>query len=169
MLTGESTILRADIVYDSGKTINSTLDYGQIEGGFVQGLGNVTTEQIYFSDDGKLLSDGTWNYKIPCSKSIPVEFNVNLLDYVPRADARTPLDTYGIRSAKSTGEPPLVLASSAFFAIKAAIREARRESGLATWVELDSPATVERIQNACRVRNIDLLLTEPGPPSVSPP
>jgi xanthine dehydrogenase/oxidase len=150
VLTGEHSILRADVVYDSGKTINSGLDYGQIEGGFVQGIGNVTCEQIYHAADGRLLADGTWQYKIPCTKSIPIEFNIHLLDYIPSPDAKTPLDNYGIHSAKSTGEPPLVLAASAFFAIKHAILAARAEAGCKEWFELESPATVERIQTACR-------------------
>jgi xanthine dehydrogenase/oxidase len=149
VLTGELSIIRSDIVYDCGKTINAPLDYGQIEGAFVQGIGNVTTEQIYNSENGRLISDGTWNYKIPCSKTIPIEFNVYLLDYVPTPGARTPLDTYGIRSAKSTGEPPLVLASSVFFAIKRAILSARADAGLLDWFELQSPATVEKIRMAC--------------------
>jgi xanthine dehydrogenase/oxidase len=158
VLTGEHTIVRADIVYDCGKTINSGLDYGQIEGGFVQGIGNVTSEELFHRSDGELISDGTWNYKIPCSQSIPVEFNVYLLDYVPSPDAKTPLDAYGIRSAKSTGEPPLVLASSVFFAIRHAIAAARAESGSTDWFELASPATVERIQTACKVHARDLSL-----------
>jgi xanthine dehydrogenase/oxidase len=161
VLTGEHSIVRADIVYDSGKTINAGLDYGQIEGGFVQGVGNVTSEELYHANDGRLLADGTWNYKIPCSKSIPIEFNVYLLDYIPSSDAKTPLDTYGIRSAKSTGEPPLVLASSVFFAIKHAILAARQDAGSSDWFELESPATVERIQSACLVRPNDLVMKEP--------
>jgi xanthine dehydrogenase/oxidase len=160
VLTGEHSIVRADVVYDSGKTINASLDYGQIEGGFVQGIGNVTTEELYYGHDGELLSDGTWNYKIPCSKTIPIEFNVYLLDYVPSADAKTPLDNYGIRSAKSTGEPPLVLASSVFFAIKHAILAARKDAGRSDWFELPSPATVERIQSACLVLPDALVMKE---------
>jgi xanthine dehydrogenase/oxidase len=161
VLTGEHSIIRADVVYDSGKTINSGLDYGQIEGGFVQGIGNVTSEQTYHAKDGKLLADGTWNYKIPCSKSIPIEFNVDLLDYIPSPDAKTPLDDYGIRSAKSTGEPPLVLESSVFFAIKHAILAAREDAGSLDWFELESPATVERIQAACLVRPDALVMKNP--------
>jgi xanthine dehydrogenase/oxidase len=152
-LTGEHTILRADVVYDCGKTINAGLDYGQIEGGFVQGVGNVTTEELFYGSDGELIADGTWNYKIPCSQSIPIEFNVYLLDYIPSPDAKTPLDTYGIRSAKSTGEPPLVLSTSVFYAIRHAIASARAENGVTDWFELPSPATVERIQTACRARS----------------
>ena len=159
ILTGEHTIVRADVVYDSGKTINPGLDYGQIEGGFVQGIGNVTSEELYHGKEGELISDGTWNYKIPCTQSIPVEFNVYLLDYVPSADARTPLDTYGIRSAKSTGEPPLVLSTSVFFAIRHAVSAARSEVGSSDWIDLDLPATVERIHNACQLSAEDLSIT----------
>ena len=153
VLTGEFSILRSDIIYDAGQSINPTLDVGQVQGGFVQGVGNVTTEQMYYAEDGKPYSNGTWNYKPPCSKTIPVEFNVSLLEYV-RTDHRTgiPMDKYGIMSSKSTGEPPLVLANSVFFAIKHAIMAARQAAGWQKWFELESPATVERIRQACWVR-----------------
>jgi xanthine dehydrogenase/oxidase len=157
VLTGECTVLRTDILYDAGQSLNPLLDAGQIWGGFVQGLGNVTTEEMYYADDGRPISDGTWNYKPPCTKTIPVELNVALLDYVktnPITDL--PLDPYGIQSSKSTGEPPLVLANTVFFAIKHAILAARNDAGVIGWFELESPATVERIQQACRV-------VSPGP------
>src|SRR5260221_11570716 len=95
VLTGEFSVLRSDIIYDAGKSLNSTLDFGQIEGGFVQGIGNVTTEEVYYEADGRLGSIGTWNYKPPCSKTIPVEFNVSLLEYV-RTDhvTDTPMEDY---------------------------------------------------------------------------
>ncbi len=158
VLTGEVTILRSDILFDAGKSLNALLDAGQIWGGFVQGLGNVTTEEMYYADDGRPISNGTWNYKPPCSKTIPVEFNVTLLDYEktsPLTDL--PLDPYGIQSSKSTGEPPLVLASSVFFAIKHAVHAAREDAGVEDWFELPSPATVEQIQLACA--------GAPGPPA----
>ena len=150
VLTGEFTILRSDIIYDAGQSINAELDFGQIEGGFIQGIGNVTTEEMYYAPDGRPYSDGTWNYKPPCSKTIPIEFNANLLQYV-RTDHRTdtPIDRYGIMSSKSTGEPPFVLANSVFFAIKHAIMAARQAAGRYEWFELESPATVERIRQAC--------------------
>ncbi|GAC1637261.1 MAG: hypothetical protein NVS4B9_30400 [Ktedonobacteraceae bacterium] len=150
VLTGEFTILRSDIIYDAGQSINTELDFGQVEGGFVQGVGNVTTEEMYYDSDGRPYSDGTWNYKPPCSKTIPIEFNANLLQYV-RTDHRTdtPIDRYGIMSSKSTGEPPFVLATSVFFAIKHAIMAARKAAGQDEWFELESPATVERIRQAC--------------------
>jgi xanthine dehydrogenase/oxidase len=153
VLTGEFSILRSDIIYDAGQSINPTLDVGQVQGGFIQGVGNVTTEQMYYDEDGKPYSDGTWNYKPPCSKTIPVEFNASLLEYV-RTDQRTgtPMDRYGIMSSKSTGEPPLVLANSVFFAIKHAVMAARQAAGWQEWFELESPATVERIRQACWLR-----------------
>jgi xanthine dehydrogenase/oxidase len=150
VLTGEFSILRSDIIYDAGQSINSDLDFGQVEGGFIQGVGNVTTEEKYYAQDGRPYSDGTWNYKPPCSKTIPVEFNASLLEYV-RTNHRTatPMDRYGIMSSKSTGEPPLVLANTVFFAIKRAILAARQAAGVSGWFELESPATVERIRQAC--------------------
>jgi xanthine dehydrogenase/oxidase len=150
VLTGEFMILRSDIIYDAGQSINTELDFGQVEGGFIQGVGNVTTEEIYYASDGRPYSDGTWHYKPPCSKTIPIEFNANLLQYV-RTDHRTdtPMDKYGIMSSKSTGEPPFVLANSVFFAIKHAIMAARQAAGWHEWFELESPATVERIRQAC--------------------
>jgi xanthine dehydrogenase/oxidase len=150
VLTGEFTILRSDILFDAGKSLNALLDAGQIWGGFVQGVGNVTTEEMYYAADGRPISNGTWNYKPPCSQTIPVEFNVALLDYEktsPLTDL--PLDPYGIQSSKSTGEPPLVLANTVFFAIKHAVHAAREDAGVEGWFELPSPATVEQIELAC--------------------
>ena len=153
VLTGEFMILRSDIIYDAGQSLNTELDFGQVEGGFIQGVGNVTTEELYYASDGRPYSDGTWNYKPPCSKTIPIEFNASLLQYV-RTDhpTDTPMDKYGIMSSKSTGEPPFVLASSVFFAIKHAIMAARQAAGRDEWFELESPATVERIRQACWAR-----------------
>ena len=174
VLTGEFSILRADLLYDAGKSLNSVLDIGQIQGGFVQGIGNLVTEQLVYGRDGQLLSDGTWDYKPPCSKTIPLDFRVTLL----RADKHTHLpengldraiiaavtsrgiaiDPSAIQSSRTSGEPPFVLASSAFFAIKHAILAARQDQGDNQWFELEAPATVERIQGACRVRPEHLVL-----------
>ena len=142
--------MRSDILFDAGKSLNALLDAGQIWGGFVQGVGNVTTEEMYYDEDGRPISNGTWNYKPPCSQTIPVEFNVALLDYEktsPLTDL--PLDPYGIQSSKTTGEPPLVLANTVFFAIKHAVHAAREDAGVEGWFELPSPATVEQIALAC--------------------
>jgi xanthine dehydrogenase/oxidase len=152
VLTGEHEILRSDIVYDAGKSLNPKIDIGQIEGGFIQGVGNVTTEEIYYAENGMLYPDGTWNYKPPETRNIPIDFNVYILKYV-RMDEKTfaPMDHYGIQSSKSTGEPPLVLANTVFFAIKHAIMDFRKAQGHAEWIALESPATIERIQQACKV------------------
>jgi len=154
-LTGEFMLLRTDILYDAGKSLNPALDVGQVWGGFVQGLGNVTTEQMYFAPDGRPWSDGTWNYKPPCSKTIPVDFRVTLLSYERTSPVDDlPIDPYGIQSSKSTGEPPLVLANTVFFALKHAVLAARAEFGVTSWFELESPATVARIQQACMVEGL---------------
>ena len=123
----------------------------QIEGAFVQGIGTLTSEQTRYADDGRLITNGTWEYKPPFSKSIPEVLNVHMLRY-PADDSAggPPLDRFGVLSSKATGEPPLVLATSAFFAIKHAILAARQEhAGDSGWFDLDAPATTERIRQAC--------------------
>jgi len=150
VLTGEFEIRRADLVYDAGDSLNDNIDYGQIEGGFIQGVGCLTTEELLYGEDGRVISDGTWEYKIPCVKTIPREFNVYLLKYVSSGVKTDPRkDPYGINSSKSTGEPPLVLANTVFFAIRNAIAAARKDQGLTDWFDLSAPATVQKIQMAC--------------------
>ena len=108
----------------------------------------LTSEQTRYADDGRLITNGTWEYKPPFSKSIPKILNVHMLRYDESDSA--PLDRFGVLSSKATGEPPLVLATTAFFAIKHAILAARIEhAGDATWFELDAPATAERIRMSC--------------------
>lgn len=153
VLTGHYEIIQSDIVYDAGDSLNDNIDVGQIEGGFMQGVGCLTTEEMLYGPCGEVVSDGTWEYKPPCSKTIPQKFNVYLLKYVAVDDPHAPLkDTYGINSSKSTGEPPLVLSNTVFFAIKHAIAEARRDNGVVDWFTLDAPATVEKIKLACNVK-----------------
>jgi len=177
VLTGEFSILRADLLYDAGKSLNPALDIGQVQGAFVQGIGNLTTEQLLYAEDGQLISDGTWEYKPPCSKTIPVDFRVTLLKADKLAqhpeklidpgaiESRKPKGTViapaAIQSSRSTGEPPLVLANTVFFAIKHAILAARQDQGHNEWFELEAPATVERIQSACHLRPEQLVLQHP--------
>ena len=78
MLTGEFTILRADILYDAGKSPNPAIDIGQLEGGYVKGVGFVTTEEVVYDHEGRLVTDNIWSYKPPCSKTIPLDFRVRL-------------------------------------------------------------------------------------------
>jgi xanthine dehydrogenase/oxidase len=146
VLTGQSQILRADILYDAGHSLNPCLDVGQIEGGFVQGAGLMTTEQLMYEPDGRLYSDGTWEYKPPTSKSIPIDFRVTI-----SRGGRPTADDSAVAGSRALGEPPFVLSTSVFFAIKQAIMAARRDQGDDTWFTMPAPATVGRIRQHCRV------------------
>jgi xanthine dehydrogenase molybdopterin binding subunit len=114
ILTGQHTLLRTDIVQDVGDSINSGIDIGQIEGGFVQGLGWVTTEEIKWDTKGNLMTHSPDTYKIPTVQDIPKDFRVELLENAPN-----PIGT--IRRSKAIGEPPFMLALSVWLAIKDAI------------------------------------------------
>jgi xanthine dehydrogenase/oxidase len=175
MLTGQSSILRSDLLYDAGKSLNPLLDIGQVQGAFVQGVGNLTVEEVLTDERGRLISDGTWEYKPPCSKTIPIDFRVTLLrsDKLLQPDKpldpalierlsgkRTAVSPAAIQSSRTVGEPPLILANTVFFAIKHAILAARQDGGDDRWFELESPATVERIQAACQVQTEQLVLRQ---------
>uniref|UniRef100_A0A671QHA9 Xanthine dehydrogenase/oxidase n=1 Tax=Sinocyclocheilus anshuiensis TaxID=1608454 RepID=A0A671QHA9_9TELE len=140
-LTGSHKNLHTCIVMDVGKSLNPALDIGQVEGGFMQGLGLFTLEELRYSPDGYLYTRGPGMYKIPAFGDIPIELKVSLLRDTPNEKA--------IFSSKAVGEPPLFLAASVFYAIKDAITAARAESNLTGPFRLDSPATPERIRNAC--------------------
>ncbi|HEY0323382.1 MAG TPA: molybdopterin cofactor-binding domain-containing protein [Pyrinomonadaceae bacterium] len=160
VLTGETTILRTDILFDAGKSLNPCLDVGQLEGGFVQGAGLMTTEQMMYEETGRLYSNGTWEYKPPCSQSIPVDFRVALNGSVRIRMGNNKQEEAGaaVLSSRAIGEPPLVLGTTVFFAIKHAILSARRDQGDGSWFEMEAPATVGRIQRACRVERSALRL-----------
>uniref|UniRef100_A0A8B9VYE6 Xanthine dehydrogenase n=1 Tax=Anas zonorhyncha TaxID=75864 RepID=A0A8B9VYE6_9AVES len=140
-LTGDHKNVRTDIVMDVGTSLNPAIDIGQIEGAFVQGLGLFTMEELRYSPEGNLYTRGPGAYKIPAFGDIPTEFYVSLLRDCPNSKA--------VYSSKAVGEPPLFLSASVFYAIKDAIYSARKESGLTEPFRLDSPATPERIRNAC--------------------
>uniref|UniRef100_A0AAY4DHY6 FAD-binding PCMH-type domain-containing protein n=1 Tax=Denticeps clupeoides TaxID=299321 RepID=A0AAY4DHY6_9TELE len=124
-------------------------------GAFMQGLGLFTLEELHYSPQGSLLTRGPGMYKIPAFGDIPVELQVSLLRDSPNDKA--------IFSSKVLGEPPLFMAASVFYAIKDAITAARSESGLSGPFRLDSPATSERIRNACEDRFTKLCPpAEPG-------
>ena len=143
-LTGDHQVIRTDIVMDLGSSINPAIDIGQIEGGFMQGYGLFTMEEMIYSPNGQIYSKGPGMYKIPGFADIPGEFNVSLLTGAPNPRA--------VYSSKAVGEPPLFLASSIFFAIKKAIEEARKEEKLEGNFNLVSPATSSRIRMACMDR-----------------
>ncbi|MCX8097488.1 MAG: xanthine dehydrogenase molybdopterin binding subunit [Casimicrobiaceae bacterium] len=134
-LTGETRLLRVDILHDCGRSLNPALDRGQIEGAFVQGMGWLTSEELVWGRDGRLLTHAPSTYKIPTAGDVPPVFNVWLLDDAPNAEET-------IYRSKAVGEPPLMLALSVHRAIVAAI------AGLAprgTVIRLDAPATPERV------------------------
>jgi len=138
--TGESRILQADIIQDCGNSLNENIDIGQIEGGFIQGLGWLTCEELHFSKDGKLLTTGPSTYKLPGSRDAPPKFKVKLLENADN-DEKT------IFRSKAVGEPPLLLAISHFLAIKDAIKAA---NPLSKPELLNAPATPSEILKVIR-------------------
>jgi len=112
-LTGYHKNLRTDILHDVGDSINPGIDLGQVEGGFIQGVGWCTTEEIKWDDKGNLLNHSPDTYKIPSVQDVPEDFRVELLQHVPNPNA--------IRKSKAVAEPPLMLAFSTWLAIKDAI------------------------------------------------
>ena len=131
--TGASRILRADLIEDAGDSLSPLIDRGQIEGGFVQGLGWLTLEELVWDANGRLATNGASTYKLPSWPEMPEIFHVSFLDRATEAGV--------IFGSKAVGEPPLMLAISVREAIRAAIA-AFGHSGIVT---LDSPATPERI------------------------
>ena len=134
-LTGENRLRRVDILHDAGRSLNPAVDLGQIEGGFVQGAGWLTTEELWWDDSGALRTHMPSTYKIPVSSDVPEEFNARIWE--PGVN-REPV----IHRSKAVGEPPLMLAISVHSAITQAI--ASLTSGKA-FPALDAPATPERI------------------------
>ena len=113
VLTGRHTILRADILHDVGDSLNAQIDLGQVEGGYVQGNGWVTTEEIKWDEKGCLMTHSPDTYKIPSVQDIPKDFRVRLLEGVPNPGT--------IRRSKAVAEPPLMLSLSTWLAIKDAV------------------------------------------------
>ena len=155
-LTGDWTALRADIKMDVGQSINPSIDYGQIEGAFIQGQGLFTTEEsLWNRTDGQLFTRGPGTYKIPGFRDIPQEFNVSLLKDVEWENLRT------IQRSRGVGEPPLFMGSSIFFAIRDALKAARKQYGVKELLKLQSPATPERIRVSCVDPIIKRVCVEP--------
>lgn len=160
VLTGEFEVLRTDILYDAGRSPNPAIDVGQIEGGYVQGLGFVTTEEVLYDEQGGLVTDNTWSYKPPCTKTIPIDFRVALRPLRgPRDGEEVRSESVAVKASKTAGEPGLVLSVSAYFALKRAIRAARHDLlGDGSWLRIDVPATTERIATNCGVASEHLVL-----------
>jgi xanthine dehydrogenase large subunit len=131
--TGDTQILRVDILEDAGNSLSPIVDLGQIEGGFMQGAGWLTLEELVWDKQGKLATNSASTYKLPSWSELPPVFNVRLLER-----AAEPGVVYG---SKAVGEPPLMLAIS----VREAIREAVAAFGSGGIVEMDAPSTPERI------------------------
>lgn len=138
-LTGENRILRVDILHDAGTSLNPALDKGQVEGGFVQGAGWLTTEELVWDDKGRLRTHAPSTYKIPACGDRPRVFNVDL--WV----GANPEDT--IHKSKAVGEPPFMHGIAVLMALSDAVAACGDGS---TYVNLDAPATAERILGAVR-------------------
>jgi len=131
-LTGENRILSVDILHDVGASLNPAIDLGQIEGGFVQGAGWLTTEELVWDDKGRLMTHAPSTYKIPACSDRPRVFNVALWDGANREET--------IYRSKAVGEPPLMLGISAFSALGAACAACGPH-----WPDLRAPATPEAV------------------------
>jgi xanthine dehydrogenase molybdopterin binding subunit/xanthine dehydrogenase small subunit len=142
--TGMTRVLRTDIVHDVGDSLNPGIDRGQIEGGFVQGMGWLTSEELKWDAKGRLLTHSASTYQIPAISDAPMEFNVTLLPHAANAHA--------VHGSKAVGEPPLMLAMS----VREAIRDAVAGFGPAGGqVALASPATGEAVWHAIAARRGD--------------
>ena len=133
-LTGENKILRVNILHDHGRAINPAIEKGQIEGGFVQGAGWLTIEEVNWKSNGELTTHSPSTYKIPAVNDMPEKFNVEIYKNLNKENV--------VNKSKTTGEPPLMLAMSVFFAIKDAIASVRNYTKIP---KLNSPATPEAI------------------------
>ncbi len=138
-LTGEYKMLRADILHDVGASLNPAIDIGQVEGGFVQGMGWLTTEELVWNAKGKLVTNGPASYKIPAIADMPLDLRVTLVE-----NRKNPEDT--VFHSKAVGEPPFMLGIAAWCAIKDAV------ASLADYrvqPDIDAPATPERVLWGC--------------------
>jgi len=136
-LTGEWKLLKADCLYDAGNSLNPAIDVGQVEGAFMQGMGWLTTEELWWNQQGKLITHAPSTYKIPGVSDCPEDFNVRLFKN------RNPFDS--IHRSKAVGEPPLLLPFSVFLAIRDAVASV---GGYKVNPPLRAPATGEAILDA---------------------
>ncbi|MBM3358706.1 MAG: xanthine dehydrogenase molybdopterin binding subunit [Betaproteobacteria bacterium] len=137
-LTGESRVTRVDILHDVGRSLNQALDRGQVEGGFLQGAGWLTSEELWWNENGELKTHSPSTYKIPTAYDWPAEAHVELLENSPNRE-----DT--VFRSKAVGEPPLMLAISVFHAIRDALAGCGKTG---TAPALSAPATPESILRA---------------------
>ena len=137
-LTGESRVLRVDILHDCGDSLNPAIDLGQVEGGYVQGVGWLTSEELWWNEQGELGTHAPSTYKIPTCSDLAPDFRVELLSGSANREKT-------IYRSKAVGEPPLMLALSAFHAIRDAVASDDTDRP-----DLQAPATPENILRALR-------------------
>jgi len=138
VLTGETQLLRVDILHDAGSSLNPAIDLGQIEGGFLQGMGWLTSEELWWNPRGELQTHAPSTYKIPTARDWPRLANVKLLESAPNRED-------SIHRSKAVGEPPLMLAISVFQAIRDACASCGTPGNLP---DLTAPATPESVLRA---------------------
>ncbi len=141
-LTGENRVLAVDILHDVGRSINPAIDIGQIEGGFVQAMGWLTTEQLVWDAQGRLATHAPSTYKIPTAGDVPEHFRIALWGEPNREDT--------VHGSKAVGEPPFMLAISVYEALRAAIASVNRQDR--SPVVLVAPATAENVLDALQRR-----------------
>tara|TARA_R110000764_G_scaffold186068_1_gene271424 strand:+ start:4762 stop:7080 length:2319 start_codon:yes stop_codon:yes gene_type:complete len=134
-LTGEYRVTRTDILHDVGRSLNPILDKGQVEGAFIQGMGWLTTEELWWDDKGALRTHAPSTYKIPLASDRPRIFNVNLADWSENRELT-------IKRSKAVGEPPFMLGISVFEALSMAVASV---ADYTVCPRLDAPATPERV------------------------
>jgi xanthine dehydrogenase large subunit len=137
-LSGESRLLRVDILHDVGRSLNPAIDLGQIEGGFLQGMGWLTSEELWWNERGELKTHAPSTYKIPTARDWPLDARVRLLENSPNRE-----DT--VFNSKAVGEPPLMLGMAVFHAIRDAIASC---GAVGACPNLNAPATPEAILRA---------------------
>ncbi|KAJ3707268.1 hypothetical protein LUZ61_010973 [Rhynchospora tenuis] len=157
VLTGATTILRSDLSYDCGKSLNPATDLGQVEGAFIQGVGFLMYEEFLTNSDGLAVTNSTWNYKVPTVDTIPKEFNVEFIN--------SPHNKNRVLSSKASGEPPLLLAASVHCAMREAIREARVDfcsnkpsESTALTFQMNVPTTMPMVKELCGLNTVEKYL-----------
>ena len=134
LFRSEYKVLRVDIQHDVGHSLNPAIDIGQIEGGFIQGMGWLTTEELVWNEHGALTTRGASTYKIPTASDVPAVMNVSLWHEANRED--------NIGGSKAVGEPPFMLAISVYEALRDAVGQSL---GGRQPVQLNTPVTPERV------------------------
>jgi xanthine dehydrogenase large subunit len=137
-LTGENRVLRVDILHDAGKSLNPVIDMGQIEGGFIQGMGWLTTEELWWNEAGRLMTHAPSTYKIPACSDRPDDMRIEIWDKGRNVEQT-------IYRSKAVGEPPLMLAIAVHCALTDAVASV---ADYKVFPDLDAPATAEHLLHA---------------------